>query len=141
MMCEEEWGHVSLTRTKDGSYKNWRVRLMWDVWQAARASYRTTETKKEPKMNTTHPTAGMSIAERILHVGGRNNAAGYVEFGSIQAVEALVRQVLRDMLNRAPIPADVLVGMYDESPTGDADMIEFARAIERTHGIGQEDAT
>src|SRR5690606_28912817 len=29
--------------------------------------------------------------------GGRNNAQGYVEFGSIQAVEALVRQVLRDM--------------------------------------------
>lgn len=43
------------------------------------------------------PTAGMNIAQRILHVGGRNNAAGYVEFGSIQAVEALVRQVLRDM--------------------------------------------
>lgn len=43
------------------------------------------------------PTAGMNIAQRILHVGGRNNAAGYVEFGSIQAVEALVHQVLRDM--------------------------------------------
>lgn len=43
------------------------------------------------------PTAGMNIAQRILHVGGRNNAAGYVEFGSIQAVEALVRQVLRDL--------------------------------------------
>lgn len=42
------------------------------------------------------PTAGMNIAQRILHVGGRNNDAGYVEFGSIQAVEALVRQVLRD---------------------------------------------
>jgi len=43
------------------------------------------------------PTAGMNIAQRILHVGGRNNEAGYVEFGSIQAVEALVRQVLRDL--------------------------------------------
>lgn len=42
------------------------------------------------------PTAGMSIAQRILHVGGRNNAAGYVEFGSTQAVEALIRHVLRD---------------------------------------------
>ncbi|RQO58008.1 hypothetical protein DBR47_14550 [Paucibacter sp. KBW04] len=39
----------------------------------------------------------MNIAQRILHVGGRNNAAGYVEFGSTQAVEALVRQVLRDL--------------------------------------------
>jgi len=43
------------------------------------------------------PTTGMNIAQRILHVGGRNNAAGYVEFGSIQAVEALVRHVLRDL--------------------------------------------
>lgn len=41
-------------------------------------------------------TAGMSTAQRILHVGGRNNAAGYVEFGSTQAVDALVCQVLRD---------------------------------------------
>lgn len=49
------------------------------------------------------PTAGMNIAQRILHVGGRNNDAGYVEFGSIQAVEALVRQVLRDI----PTPAAV----------------------------------
>jgi hypothetical protein len=45
----------------------------------------------------TSPTAGMNIAQRILHVGGRDNEAGYVEFGSIQAVEALVRQVLRDL--------------------------------------------
>lgn len=42
------------------------------------------------------PTAGMTLAQRILHVGGRNNAAGYVEFGSTQAVDALVRQVLRE---------------------------------------------
>lgn len=47
-------------------------------------------------MKSSSPTAGMNIAERILHVGGRNNAAGYIEFGSIQAVQALVRQVLRD---------------------------------------------
>ena len=31
----------------------------------------------------------MNIAERILHVGGRNNELGYIEFGSIQAVKAL----------------------------------------------------
>ena len=44
------------------------------------------------------PTCGMNIAQRILHVGGRNNEAGYVEFGSLQAVEALVNQVLRDVM-------------------------------------------
>lgn len=42
-------------------------------------------------------TEGMNIAQRILHVGGRDTAGGYIEFGSIQAVEALVRQVLRDL--------------------------------------------
>jgi hypothetical protein len=45
---------------------------------------------------TISPTANMTIEERILHVGGRNNAEGYVEFGSVHAVIALIRQVLRD---------------------------------------------
>jgi hypothetical protein len=52
------------------------------------------------------PTAGMTIAQRILHVGGRNNAAGYVEFGSTQAVEALVQQVLRDQEAKASVPVE-----------------------------------
>lgn len=60
-----------------------------------RARERLAQAAQEPHRNS--PTAGMSIAQRILHVGGRNNAAGYVEFGSIQAVEALVFQVLRDL--------------------------------------------
>jgi hypothetical protein len=47
-------------------------------------------------------TSGMNMARRILHVGGRNNAAGCVEFGSIQAVEALVRHVLRDLSTSQP---------------------------------------
>lgn len=50
------------------------------------------------------PTAGMNIAQRILHVGGRDNAAGYIEFGSIQAVEALVRHVLRDQQQPVAVP-------------------------------------
>jgi hypothetical protein len=55
--------------------------------------------KKSPEQTDQLPsaTAGMNMAERILHVGGRNNAAGYVEFGSVQAVEALVRHVIRDL--------------------------------------------
>lgn len=62
------------------------------------------------------PTTGMNIAQRILHVGGRNNAAGYVEFGSIQAVEALVRQVLRDL------PSD-----HQPSPAAQGDALDAAR--------------
>lgn len=37
---------------------------------------------------------------------------------------------------REPLPSFEIVGMYDEQPTCDADMIEFARAIEAAHGIG-----
>lgn len=63
------------------------------------------------------PTAGMNIAQRILHVGGRNNEAGYVEFGSIQAVEALVRQVLRDLPShpQATEPAPSTAGDRDRT--------------------------
>lgn len=68
------------------------------------------------------PTAGMNIAQRILHVGGRNNAAGYVEFGSIQAVEALVRQVLRDLpaapQQEAQEPVAVVVPCHTPSAQG-----------------------
>jgi len=82
------------------------------------------------------PTAGMNIAQRILHVGGRNNAAGYVEFGSTQAVEALVRQVLRDL----PAQADVMVDMSPPATARDRWMYEQGRLAERdprTHAAEQ----
>lgn len=62
------------------------------------------------------PTAGMSIEQRILHVGGRNNAAGYVEFGSTQAVRALVLQVVRDQVVRDPTvaPAKPVATLHDD---------------------------
>lgn len=44
------------------------------------------------------PTAGMTLGERIEHVGGRTNAAGYIEFGSPMAVDALIQHALRDVL-------------------------------------------
>lgn len=43
------------------------------------------------------PTHGMNLGERIKHVGGRENAQGYIEFGSVAAVRALILQWLRDM--------------------------------------------
>lgn len=70
---------------------------------SAAASRLAAPTTKPAPQQEASPTTGMNIAQRILHVGGRNNAAGYVEFGSIKAVEALVRQVLRD-LPAAPQP-------------------------------------
>ncbi len=104
-------------------------------WRAAIAEASKPVQAEAPTASPS-PTAGMTIEQRILHVGGRNNAAGYVEFGSTQAVQALVRQVLRDLPARAPLPADVIVTMYAESPSSDSEMVEFAREIERAHGIG-----
>jgi len=49
------------------------------------------------------PTAGMNLGQRILHVGGRENEAGYIEFGSVAAVRALVGQVLRDLQPTHPL--------------------------------------
>ncbi|HBQ90971.1 MAG TPA: hypothetical protein DD803_16165 [Alcaligenes faecalis] len=43
-----------------------------------------------------YPTHGMSLGQRIAYVGGRENAQGYVEFGSPMAVHALIQHVLRD---------------------------------------------
>ncbi|MCV6799333.1 DUF551 domain-containing protein [Achromobacter ruhlandii] len=43
------------------------------------------------------PTHGMTLGERIAHVGGHTNAQGYVEFGSPMAVNALIQHVLRDI--------------------------------------------
>ena len=49
-------------------------------------------------------TEGMTLGERIEHVGGRVNNSGYIEFGSTMAVDALIKQVLRDMWNRRTLP-------------------------------------
>ncbi|MBU9563064.1 hypothetical protein LGN12_30800 [Burkholderia multivorans] len=42
-------------------------------------------------------TTGMTLAERIAHVGGHVTEAGCVEFGSAMAVDALIQHVLRDL--------------------------------------------
>lgn len=79
------------------------------------------------------PTASMNIAQRILHVGGRNNAAGYVEFGSIQAVDALVRQVLRDLpaAARGPMTTSQAWEIAGQS----LNCMDAVRRTERAHGI------
>jgi len=49
-----------------------------------------------PETRTGSATEGMTLGERIEHVGGRTNAAGYIEFGSVMAVDAFARHLLRD---------------------------------------------
>ncbi len=57
--------------------------------------------KKSPGQTDQIPsdsaTAGMNLGARVEHVGGRRNAAGYIEFGSMMAVDALIRHIIRDL--------------------------------------------
>ena len=46
--------------------------------------------------------------------------------------------LFRSSSQRKPLMASEIVLMYDENPRCDADMIEFARAIEAAHGIKGE---
>ncbi len=48
------------------------------------------------------PTRGMNLGQRIAHVGGRENAQGYIEFGSPMAVDALIQHILRDLTTSTP---------------------------------------
>lgn len=50
---------------------------------------------------TTSPTHGMTLGERIAHVGGRTNAQGFTVFGSPMAVDALIKHVIRDLKRTA----------------------------------------
>lgn len=58
---------------------------------------------QQPATGKPSPTHGINLGERIKHVGGRENAQGYIEFGSVMAVSALIKQVIRDM--RPPSPS------------------------------------
>ena len=104
--------------SKDWAHGTYADRVAWlhTMYESAKrlnAALAEQPAEQEPVAS---PTAGMNIAQRILHVGGRNNAAGYVEFGSIQAVEALVRHVIRDLpapqpakaAAQEPVPSDLL---------------------------------
>lgn len=61
-----------------------------------------TEESKTPAADS--PTKGMTLAQRVAHVGGRINAQGYVEFGSEMAVDALIQQILRDQCKAEGVP-------------------------------------
>lgn len=69
------------------------------VWQGSRCIYSgahpiPTGATGEDGRSATY---GMTLAERIAHVGGRTNAQSYTEFGSPMAVNALIQHVLRDL--------------------------------------------
>jgi len=51
---------------------------------------------KEAAAQTESTTKGMTLGQRVAHVGGRINSQGYVEFSDVMAGDALIRHVLRD---------------------------------------------
>ena len=65
-------------RKADGTYVEPHVQAAWIARQASE-------------------TAGMNLGERIAHVGGRTSEAGYIEFDSVMAVDALIKHLLSDM--------------------------------------------
>lgn len=48
------------------------------------------------------PTSGMSVGERISHVGGRTKEDHCIEFGSVLAVSMLMDHLARDLVGDQP---------------------------------------
>ena len=88
------------------------------------------------------PTAGMTLWERIQHVGGRQNAATYIEFGSVMAVQSLINHVLRDLpmsaqevgLTDADIDAATRHLYHGGKPTSKEYRVGIVRAALRAKG-------
>ncbi|ACR29193.1 hypothetical protein [Burkholderia glumae] len=78
------------------------------------------------------PTAGMNLGERIKHVGGRENAAGYIEFGSVAAVGALIKQVIRDLPRSAPADAGEAVASIENPLTPYGMLVRALRIVAGT---------
>ena len=68
-----------------------------DLWARSEAFGRPALPAKAPEIEEGSETKGMNLGERIAHVGGRENKAGYIEFGSVMAVQALIHHVIRDI--------------------------------------------
>lgn len=88
------------------------------------------------------PTKGMTLAQRVAHVGGRVNAQGYVEFGSEMAVDALIQQILRDRSHALENEVARLKSVGSDLAKIIHDMVVANQAawIEWQHGRGAEAA-
>lgn len=73
------------------------------------------------------------VYPRWVEKGRMNQEQADRELEAMIAVLATLQEVQRQ---REPLSDSTLVTMYAECPRSDAEMIEFARAIERAHGIG-----
>lgn len=71
-------------------------------------------------------TQGMTLGQRIAHVGGRENAQGYVEFGSPVAVHALIQHVLRDFHRQGPVN----LAPTQQDATLQAEVLDMVRMLE-----------
>ncbi len=71
-------------------------------------------------------TQGMTLGQRIAHVGGRENAQGYVEFGSPMAVHALIQHVLRDFHRQGRVN----IAPAQQDATLHAEVLDMVRMLE-----------
>lgn len=140
-------------RRADDPDKYWdgNVQDDWELWKArailALRPERVPMTDEQPDQYSPDPKRRMLPGRYIIRInddGEFGQATGWLY--RVEGPDCLVSgapvyawRPLSDLIGpkpaTAPIPVDVLVGMYDEAPTGDADMIAFARAVETHHGI------
>lgn len=97
-------------------------------------------------------TQGMTLAERINHVGGVINNDLTVTFGSVMAVNALISHVLRDSnfsgANSVPLSEEEALSMFflnkEDLPLSketyyrfpESTLVDIVRRVEKAHGIG-----
>jgi hypothetical protein len=89
------------------------------------------------KAERQEPVVNIELSRRMASVKVSNFYGSIIKHAE-KEIERLHGLVLQHTAppQRQPLPAHEIVTMYEESPTSDSDMIAFARAIERKHGIG-----
>ena len=102
---------------------------------------RTTNTQPPSTEQEASRTQGMTLKQRIEHVGGTFIKDDLVVFGSIMAVNALIGHVIRDIPpqpKREQLSGDELQYVLSHFPESicNFEATELIRLVEKAHGIG-----
>jgi hypothetical protein len=118
--------------------KSYRI----DLFREAYSAMLNAAPEVEQEVSRTH---GMTLKQRIEHVGGTIAKDYSVVFGTIMAVNALIGHVIRNMPPEPgpePLTAEQIMMLWDKGFDSENELVlvQFARAIEKAHGIVVEDA-
>ena len=115
-------------------YANELGLLASELWFWGKTNPQPQKVESEPEIEEGSETKGMNLGERIAHVGGRENAAGYIEFGSVMAVEALIIHVLRD-IDRPSRPTAQEDKLIEERDYWEEKATDLADAVGKHFGV------